>query len=120
MRCAHHQSCTWKVALEPDPHALDVSEYGWEADHSTKTFLPMALPALVLPAPGPVLKLLSCKCSSSVPCTTKGANVISICHAAFFKCQITLESKCNKPKNAKSYDTTELDNDENNNGEVSE
>jgi len=114
VRRAHYQACTWRAALESDPPKINPTDYGWKADHSTKTLLPVALPAQVLPAPAAVLSLLCCTCSSAEPCANRRCS----CHRSgmacsiFCKCCITSTENCKNPINKKSSETTSEESDD--------
>lgn len=114
VRRAHYQACTWRAALESDPPSIDPNEYGWKADQSTKTLIPVALPAQVLPAPAAVLSLLCCSCSTAEPCANRRCS----CHRSgiacsiFCKCCISSSANCNNPINKNNSEATSADSDD--------
>ncbi len=66
MKRAHHQAGIWHDALEPGLPTLPLTEYGWKADHFTKSLIPVPLPVDILTAPAKVLSSLRYTCSIGV------------------------------------------------------
>ena len=119
---AHHQACIWRAALESDPPAINPTDYGWKADKSTKTLLPIALPAQTMPAPAPTMSLICCACSTDEPGSNlrcSGYRSIIPC-SIFCKCCITPTANCNNPIQINNSGTSKVDSDDEDGGENQE
>lgn len=101
VRRAHHQACIWRAAQDENPPALLATDYGWRADQSNKTLLPVALPADSLAAPINVLKLLCCSCKTSAACSEKRCSCqrSGLACNLFCECHINPEVACQNPLN---------------------
>ena len=86
---AHLQACIWRSALDPDPPAMDRTNYGWENDLASRILLPISTPADVELAPAEVLQLIKCGCSTASPCSTGrcGCVAANMSCTAVCKCQ---------------------------------
>ena len=68
---AHYQCCIRRCALQQLPE-FDLPQYGWVKVEASKSLQPVTLPAATPPAPDYILKLITCSCSSEMPCRSKG------------------------------------------------
>ena len=108
IRRAHYQACLWKASLESKLHDMNATEFGWKADHTTQTLVPITLPPGTLAAPKKVLNLLCCSCFA----TDAYTNQCCSCRKSDIacKCNISPNLQCSNPLNRTAADI--VDNDE--------
>ena len=85
----HLQVAVWKIALQPDPPAIDPTAFGWSLEEGSKTLIPTTLPSDTPLARDDLLKLVRCSCSSETPCKTQicGCSSASLACSVFCACQ---------------------------------
>eukprot|EP00745_Piridium_sociabile_P031048 TRINITY_DN51469_c0_g2_i2.p1 TRINITY_DN51469_c0_g2~~TRINITY_DN51469_c0_g2_i2.p1 ORF type:complete len:652 (+),score=127.59 TRINITY_DN51469_c0_g2_i2:129-2084(+) len=122
IRRAHYQAAVWRAAANPDVPDMDPSQYGWEKDLITRTFVPIKLPLNTPIAPDGLLKILCCNCDSEESCKTRRCS----CHknntgcGTFCKCEET-DRVCHNPFTRKSTEDEDDDQSTNENtGDESE
>ena len=56
---AHLQASIWRSVLSPHPPDIDVTQYGWSKDETSKTLVPVTTPSDVALAPPYVLEMIT-------------------------------------------------------------
>ena len=70
VRRAHLQTFLWKNALQFDLQKLELTDYGWLKEQSTKSLQPTTVPSDTLLAPSKILQMIRCTRSSKTLCNS--------------------------------------------------
>ena len=109
---AHLQVAVWRNALHQDPPEIDPTAFRWSPEEGSKTLIPTTLPSDTPLAPGDLLKLVRCSCSSETPCKTQRRGCSSASHACSVLCACQGGQGCFNERTRQALQTDDDDKNE--------